>query len=1126
MNNIFKSQYFVLCGLIVLLSLSINKTYAQSYSFIHYGVEQGLVQTQVKTMVQDNDGNLWAGTIAGASMYNGIEFKSITKENGLVEDWITASLKDAEGNLWFGHWGGGVSIYKYSEKQLSHLTLEEILEFKTISTIYQDKYSLIWLGSIGGGICVYNPLNNKYASIKKEQGLSSDVVLSIISDSDGNIWCATPNGITRFNPSKIVEKLTKQDVIGKTDDNLLLKIKYYNSENGLPDNETVCLLHTSSKKILVGTNYGIVVIEENNDDQNFRIFNIENSGIVTNTIKYLFEDSYKNIWVATPQGLMEISHDLLELSKIDNLTEEEKKSYTKIYTTKNGLNWNNVNNVLEDREQNIWVATELGLNLFRDERFLMFNEKDGLSSSIVWSILEDDNSNIWLATEEGGITIFKNNTVDYINTAHGLPDNSVQHLCKSKEYIWIATQVGCAVYSKSQKKIITIPAISELMNIRIYYIDYDEKSTVWFGTTQGAYAYNEQTGQIKHYTKDNGLTAEKIRLSFCDSKGNVWLAGPGGDLTVFDGINFKYFGKENGLERKVYFCLTEDQSGNIWAGVYGSGVYRLTLNADSLQIKNYTVKDGLNGAIPFLIICDSINNIWVGTNLGIDKIDQQTNIITHYGKNEGFLGIETNNNAAYLDKNGNLWFGTIMGVVKYNPKKDFINKIEPVTLVASLQISRKDADFPVTAVFDYKQDNLSFYCTGISLTNPGKVLYRYQLEGLETEWTPPTKSNFIDYTNLSPGEYSFKVISCNNDRIWNTKPVIYSFVITPPFWRTWWFYMLTAGLIITMLYSFYKLRIRNLKLQQEYLQEQVNIRTKELKEEKEKLEDAKKDIEEKNKKLWVVNQSVLTEKEKVENIKNILEAKNKDITDSINYAKKIQNAILPNESLIIKYLPGFFLLYEPKDIVSGDFYWYTKRDNKIIIAAADCTGHGVPGAFMSLIGYTLLNQIIEGNEIYDPSKVLMLLNEGIRQALHQQEDRTEAMDGLDIALVTIDMSSHKIIFAGALRPLFLIRDGNCIEYKGSKLTVGGHKMRGEVIYHSYEIPIQIGDRFYIFSDGVTDQFGGPKNRKYSKKQWREFLIKIADVKFPSQSSAIQKELNTWRSNLDQTDDIIVIGVKF
>jgi len=332
------------------------------------------------------------------------------------------------------------------------------------------------------------------------------------------------------------------------------------------------------------------------------------------------------------------------------------------------------------------------------------------------------------------------------------------------------------------------------------------------------------------------------------------------------------------------------------------------------------------------------------------------------------------------------------------------------------------------------------------------------------------------------------------------------------------------------------------------------------KKDEEAINKQKEEIEEKNKKLWQINLSVHKEKEKAESIKQKLEEKNKDITDSINYAQKIQNALLPDKKAIAKAFPESFILYRPKDIVSGDFYYYVKQGDKHIIAAVDCTGHGVPGALMSMIGHELLNQIIVDRAIVKPSEILNQLHRGLQFALQQEGEDTQASDGMDLTLCNIDLDKNELEYAGANRPLYLIGDENGSAFapiaigasvdelednprifpedirifgadsKGVEIIADrygiGEQEKATRNFTNHQLKIEHGDTIYIFSDGIADQFGGPKNRKFMTKKLKELLYSMRNLSMDEQHEKLKKELDDWMNGQEQTDDILLIGIRF
>ncbi|MFO7829586.1 MAG: SpoIIE family protein phosphatase [Bacteroidales bacterium] len=261
--------------------------------------------------------------------------------------------------------------------------------------------------------------------------------------------------------------------------------------------------------------------------------------------------------------------------------------------------------------------------------------------------------------------------------------------------------------------------------------------------------------------------------------------------------------------------------------------------------------------------------------------------------------------------------------------------------------------------------------------------------------------------------------------------------------------------------------------------------------------------------------------------KEEIEIKNKHITDSIRYAKRIQNAILPPESYVKSLLPDSFILYKPKDIVSGDFYWITQRNDHVMYAAVDCTGHGVPGAFMSIVGYNQLNYAVEVKKARKSNIILDYLNEGVVETLREKgvESFSGVKDGMDLALCVIDYKNMKLQFSGAKNPLCLIRNNEIIQIKGDRQAIGGNYDDELPKFNSHELDLQKGDVIYTFSDGYQDQFGGADGRKFMLKRFRELLLKIHKDPMTDQKKLLDDILEEWRGKEEQVDDILVIGVK-
>jgi PAS domain S-box-containing protein len=256
-----------------------------------------------------------------------------------------------------------------------------------------------------------------------------------------------------------------------------------------------------------------------------------------------------------------------------------------------------------------------------------------------------------------------------------------------------------------------------------------------------------------------------------------------------------------------------------------------------------------------------------------------------------------------------------------------------------------------------------------------------------------------------------------------------------------------------------------------------------------------------------------------------IQNKNKKINDSINYAKRIQNAILPNNRVISKALPDSFILYKPRDVVSGDFPWFVQIKDEIFIAAVDCTGHGVPGALLSLIGYFLLNDIVRSRKITEPGRILDLLDEGVTTTLRQDEDAA-TKDGMDIALCKINVADCEVEYAGAHRPLYIMKSGVMDEVKGNKFPIGGGIFKNQTNFTNTKVKLSKGDSFYFSSDGFPDQFGGPEGRKFGPKKTREIIEKVHNLPMAEAMVTFDNEWEGWRGEQKQTDDVLLIGIKF
>jgi len=287
------------------------------------------------------------------------------------------------------------------------------------------------------------------------------------------------------------------------------------------------------------------------------------------------------------------------------------------------------------------------------------------------------------------------------------------------------------------------------------------------------------------------------------------------------------------------------------------------------------------------------------------------------------------------------------------------------------------------------------------------------------------------------------------------------------------------------------------------------------------------ELESQKEEISAINDQLKDQKEEITMQRDVLEKVHSNLMSSINYAQRIQDALLPTRELLKDWLPSHFILFKPRDVVSGDFYWAASRDNRIFWICGDCTGHGVPGAFMTVVGMNLLHQIIMEEGENDPSTILLRLNRRLEQSLrHEEATGKKVADGMDLALVVIDTQAQTFQFAGAKRPLYFFPKGGELEkVKGSKYAIGGGRVQGK-IFDKHAFTFTPGDRIFLFSDGYPDQYGGTENRKFMVKQFRELICDVQSHPMEKQASILEDRLEAWRGSTRQTDDILVMGMEF
>jgi len=427
-----------------------------------------------------------------------------------------------------------------------------------------------------------------------------------------------------------------------------------------------------------------------------------------------------------------------------------------------------------------------------------------------------------------------------------------------------------------------------------------------------------------------------------------------------------------------------------------------------------------------------------------------------------------------------------------NSRKNYTSTFE--SLIRSVQVGRDSLiyygannDSTVEApILEYVNNDVLFTFAAPYFEDNHQPQFSYLLEGHDEVWSDWSDKTEANFTNLSEGQYTFKVKARNIYGV-VSEEANFTFEILPPWYRTTWAYILYGLIVIVLFFIGFKIFSARLKQKNIWLEGVVAERTKE--------------ISEKN---------------------EVLKLQKEEIEDSINYAQRIQEALLPLEQEMKKWVPQSFVLFKPKDIVSGDFYWFTEIDNRLVFVCADCTGHGVPGAFMSMIGSDRLNIIVQERKITNPGLILSELNIAIKRSLKQDGQKDSTKDGMDAAICTIDLNTNELLYAGANRPLWIVQNDDLREIKATKVAVAGFTPDDQV-FEEHIIPLSNDLKFYMSSDGYADQFGGIKGKKLKVKTMKQLILDHCNSDFTTQKEVLHDRLVEWMGDHEQIDDVCVVG---
>ena len=1034
--------------------------------------EQNLPGSTVNCFLQDKHKRLWIGTDGGLAIYNGLNFEIFNTESGIAHNYISC-LEQGNGDTIYVGTKGGINVFIASKMATLNPTNCEALPSKEIECItYCNNFLMI--GTLKG-LSIIN--GSKYSLLNKQTKFDAEQIKDIEIIDKNKLAIATLDAgliSATLGSSIVTHKITSSSAI-----NTIKKIE---------------------NEIYIGTsNEGLLKLKQ---DSIFSFVH-ENAAFSKLNIFDLCKSKNSIAMATFGNGLLLLQNKVLTSV---NQFEKELTSYT--------------NCLITNYSGDLLVGGAGGLFKISN-KFNYIKESAGLATSIPTAVSFDQQEQLWVSTINGGLSIFNDTQVEYINTKNGLSGNNIMQIFHGKSGKTYLANSGNGLDILLNNKVYNLGKKIGLEMVNVNSVIEDNNSNVWIGTNEnGLYKWDGK--YLVNYGLKQGIRSNSIYGLSIDNKNNLLIGTNGDGFLILSNENKLFaFNKLNGIENEVIYCSKQTNYG-IFFGSYGGGLYWLKNNN---ELANITVKDGLCDQSVLSLTTDDKNNLYCATAKGISVIDYTSEQlkISNYSTNEGFLNDDFNANAIALFKN-NLVLGchdylikadlnqlhTISNEIPFLTDVEFgdnsINKIQNLQDNNALLLNSNEHQ---SISINYSNNKAKFILGyANNWFNKYDVNVQFKLEGLDNNWINASiaaKTDGYTYNNLAPGNYTYKYKIQQANHLWS-QPYQFSFSIIPPWYRTIYAYLSYSLLFIGSLFGFARYRNRILIEKNQQLENIVIERTKEIVEQKEEIEKSKTIVEMQN---------------------HELEEKNHEIIQSITYAKRLQEAILPQNAFIDKHLSDYFILYLPKDIVAGDFYWFESYEingqKLLFYAAADCTGHGVPGAMVSVVCSSALNRALLEFNITDTGQILDKVREIVIETF--QKSKEEVKDGMDISLCCLNLEARELFWSGANNPLWVIRNKTVTleAFKPDKQPIG--KSENPTPFCTHHILLEEGDCIYIFTDGYQDQFGGEKGKKFMAAKMKDMFINNYKNSMISQKEIALAAIQNWKGQLEQVDDICIWGVK-
>jgi ligand-binding sensor domain-containing protein len=737
---------------------------------------EGLPQNSVLTLTQGADGYLWMGTQEGLVRFDGARFTVFDRD--LPHAYVTALVAEGNGTLWIGTLSGLVA---YRDGAFRTYGVKDGLASGLVRALAVARDGSLWVGTEAG---ISHLASGQWRSYTTRDGLPGNNVNTLLESRDGSLWLGTEgSGLARLKDGHVQAYAPLADITVKS------------------------LCQARDGSLWIGTlGHGLIRLENGR----FRGYR-RGDGLLSDSVKAVLEDRDGQLWVGTDAGLNRFHQGRLHA-----------------YTAKDGLSGDVVAALHEDREGSLWIGTEGGgLNQLQTGKFLTYTPREGLSHHRVRPVYGSGDGSLWVGTEGGGLNHLVGGRVSRVYTVEdGLASNELRALRETRDgALWIGTSSGLNRLEKG--RLSTFTTRQGLPNNYVRALEEGPDGSLWIGTSGGLGRL--RNGRFQAYTAGHGLPNDTVRALLVTRDGSLWIATNYG-LSRFRDEVFTEYKPENGLPAQVGLSFYEDLGGSLWIGTGGSGLLRFKDGA----FRAVTAKAGLFDDVVLQISEDHQGYFWMGSNKGIARVLRRDVEDFFEGRRASVphLAFSTQDGESeecnagspgiWKDGQGRLWFPTIRGLIVVDPARIPNNPQRPPVIVESLQANKHSFRVAPGLRLPAGYGDLEFTYTALSFLAPQKVRFKYKLEGYDQDWREADTVRVAHYTNLSPATYTFRVIACNNDGLWNEAGASLAFTLEPHAYQTWWFSLLAVAAATLAVVGVHRLRVRKLAGRERRLAERVD----------------------------------------------------------------------------------------------------------------------------------------------------------------------------------------------------------------------------------------------------------------------------------------------------------------